>query len=44
MVEGVEVVSPQKLQELDAIVLIASSKYRDEIRAQLAEMGKASRY
>jgi predicted aldo/keto reductase-like oxidoreductase len=39
MVEGVEVVSPQKLRELDAIVLIASSKYRDEIRAQLAEMG-----
>jgi UDP-N-acetylmuramoylalanine-D-glutamate ligase len=38
-VEGVEVVSPQKLRELETVVLIASSKYRDAIRAQLAEMG-----
>jgi hypothetical protein len=37
---GVEVISPQELQAMrDKTVIITSGKYRDEIEAQLIEMG-----
>jgi hypothetical protein len=38
-IEGIEVISPDKLKELDAKVLITSSIYRDAIDTQLIEMG-----
>ena len=38
-IDGVEVLSPQKLPETETTVLITSSKYHDAIKEQLADMG-----
>jgi hypothetical protein len=38
-VEGIEVISPDKIKELDAKVLITSSIHRNAISSQLIEMG-----
>ncbi|MDR2391810.1 MAG: hypothetical protein LBE84_09060 [Planctomycetota bacterium] len=38
-VGGVKVLSPRQLREMDATVIIATSRYYGEIKAQLSDLG-----
>jgi ferredoxin len=38
-IDGVEVLNPQELRELNATVIITSNKYYEAIKEQLADMG-----